>query len=127
MKMVIAMIGLGFAAMTPAMANAQGQELVVVGVPDGRLAAGALTTGRFDDALARLKPMAVYGENDPARLINLGNAYAGVGKMAKAREAYRAARFAPEITLVLANGEEESSRSVADRALGRMMPTYAAR
>lgn len=121
------MMGLMLAAMVPGLAQAAPEEMVVVGAPDGTLAAKALSSGRFEDARRRLASMPVYGENDPARLINLGNAYAGLGKMAQAREAYRSARFAPEVTLVLANGDEESSRDVAVRALGRLNPSYAMR
>lgn len=128
MLKVAMMVGLAVAAGLPGMAQAaDGQDLVVVGGPDGRLGAKALASGRFDAALRKLEPMQVYGENDPARLINLGNAYAGQGRLVKAREAYRSARFAPETTLVLANGTEESSRSVAIRALGRLNPSYAMR
>ncbi|HAF40691.1 MAG TPA: hypothetical protein DCG90_02830 [Sphingobium sp.] len=127
MKKVAGMVALALAGMVPGLAHAAPEEMVVVGVTDGSLAAKALTAGRFEDALDRLAPMPVYGENDPARLINLGNAYAGLGKMAQAREAYRAARFSPEVTLVLANGSEESSRDVAARALGRLNPSYASR
>ncbi|MFD1105632.1 tetratricopeptide repeat protein [Sphingobium olei] len=123
-----AMIGLMLAATAPGIAMASdGQDLVVVGVPDGRLAAKAITAGNFETARRKLEPMRVFGENDPARLINLGNAYAGLGRMAQAREAYRAARSAPELTLVLADGTEESSRDVAKRALGRLNPAYAMR
>ncbi|MES2174708.1 MAG: tetratricopeptide repeat protein [Pseudomonadota bacterium] len=129
MKKVAVMMGLALAAMTPNMAQAaaEGQDLVVVAGPEGRLAASALAAGRYDAALRKLEPMQVYGENDPARLINLGNAYAGAGRLAQAREAYRSARFAPETTLVLANGAEESSRMVAMRALSRLNPSYAMR
>ncbi|QGP78472.1 tetratricopeptide repeat protein [Sphingobium sp. CAP-1] len=129
MKKVAVIMGLALAAVTPGMAQAASdpQDVVVLGMPDSSLAANALSAGRFEDARRKLAPMPVYGENDPARLINLGNAYAGLGKMAQAREAYRAARFAPEVTLVLANGEEESSRAVALRAIGRLNPSYAMR
>ncbi|KQN00699.1 hypothetical protein ASE85_08605 [Sphingobium sp. Leaf26] len=125
MKKAAMMMGLALAAMMPGMAQAAPEEMVVVGAPDGTLAATAIQAGRFADAQRKLAAMPVYGENDPARLINLGNAYAGLGRMAQAREAYRSARFAPEVTLVLANGTEESSRSVAVRALGRLNPSYA--
>jgi Flp pilus assembly protein TadD len=129
MKKAAVLIGLALAAVAPGMAQAasEAQELVVVGVPDGRLAAKAISAGNFEAARRKLEPMRVYGENDPARLINLGNAYAGLGRMEQAREAYRAARSAPELTLVLANGAEESSRDVAKRALGRLNPAYAMR
>nr|WP_301287289.1 tetratricopeptide repeat protein [Sphingobium sp. OAS761] len=120
-------MGFAVVALVPGVAAAASEELVVVGSPDGMLAAQSLLAGRFETALAKLEPMQPYGENDPARLINLGNAYAAVGRTKQAREAYRAAGFAPEMTLLLANGEEESSRTVARRALGRLNPSYAAR
>ena len=127
MKKAAAMIGLALVAMVPGVACAEPDNVVVIGVPDGGLAAKALLAGDFSKAVSKLQPMRVDGANDPARLINLGNAYAGVGRMADAREAYRSARFAPDTMLVLANGTEESSRDVAVRALGRLNPHYAMR
>ncbi|MBH1999079.1 MAG: tetratricopeptide repeat protein [Sphingomonadaceae bacterium] len=127
MKKAAAMIGLALVAMVPGVACAEPDNVVVIGVPDGGLAAKALLAGDFSKAVRKLQPMRVDGANDPARLINLGNAYAGVGRMADAREAYRSARFAPDTMLVLANGTEESSRDVAVRALGRLNPHYAMR
>jgi hypothetical protein len=47
--------------------------------------------------------------------------------MKDAREAYVAARFAPDSALLLANGAEASSREVARRALGRLEASYAMR
>lgn len=99
----------------------------VVGVTDGNLAAMALAQGDFRAAAKRLKAKSPDGINDPARLINLGNAYAGMGRYAKAREIYTSARYAPDTMLVLANGSEASSRDIADRALGRMGVTFASR
>ena len=129
MMKVAVLLGFAMAVAAPEMAFAasEAQELVVVGVPDGRLAAKAISGGDFEAARRKLEPMRVFGENDPARLINLGNAYAGLGRMKQAREAYRAASFAPEQVLVLANGSEDSSRAVAKRALGRLNPAYAMR
>lgn len=129
MRAIGATMGLVLALAAPCVAQAEpdAQDLVVVAGPEGSLAAKALSSGNFEAARRRLEPMPVYGENDPARLINLGNAYAGLGRMDQAREAYRAARFAPETVLVLANGDEQSSRAVATRALGRLNPAYAMR
>lgn len=129
MRAMVATMGLALALMAPCVAQAEpdAQDLVVVAGPEGSLAAKALTSGQFEAARRRLAPMPVYGENDPARLINLGNAYAGLGRVDQAREAYRAARFAPETVLVLANGDEQSSRTVATRALDRLTPSYAMR
>ncbi|HUD90901.1 tetratricopeptide repeat protein [Sphingobium sp.] len=127
MKKVVAILGLAMAVAVPMTAQAADDDMVVVALPDGSLAADALIKGQFRDAIGKLQLMRLNGENDPARLINLGNAYAGVGRMERARAAYRAASFAPEETLLLANGEEESSRTIAQRALGRLNPQYAAR
>ncbi|WP_375285032.1 tetratricopeptide repeat protein [Sphingobium yanoikuyae] len=127
MKKVAALMSLALVTMVPGIAQAAPEDVVVLGVPDGNLAAKALMSGQFAAALDRLEPMWPDGANDPARLINLGNAYAGAGRMMQAREAYRSARFAPEMTLVLANGNEESSRAVARRAMSRLSPSYASR
>lgn len=108
-------------------AFAASEELVVVGTTDGGLAASSLLTKDYEAAARRLSTPRPDEANDPARLINLGNAYAGLGRAKDAREAYRSARFAPEMTLVLANGEESSSRVVARRALGRVEASYAMR
>lgn len=115
-------LGLGLSG--AAMAS---DELVVVGVTDGGLATTSLMAKDYEKAARRLSAPRPDAANDPARLINLGNAYAGLGRMADAREAYRSARFAPETTLQLANGEEGSSRDVARRALGRLETSYAMR
>ncbi|WP_022681107.1 hypothetical protein [Sphingobium bisphenolivorans] len=127
MMKVAAMVGLVLAAGVPAMALAASDEVVVVGVPDGRLAAGALVAGDYAKAAHRLAAPRPDGANDPARLINLGNAYAGMGRMEAAREAYKAARFAPDSQLVTADGDEASSREIAKRALGRLQAQYAMR
>ncbi|AMK18506.1 MULTISPECIES: hypothetical protein [Sphingobium] len=120
-------MGLILASIASVPALAASDEVVVVGVPDGDLAAASLLARRYDKAADRLSAAWPDGANDPARLINLGNAYAGLGRMKDAREAYVAARFAPESALVLANGTEASSREVARRALGRLEASYAMR
>lgn len=126
-KSAILSLGFIFGIAASSAAIAASDEMVVVGVPDGRLAAGAIVSGDFQRALNRLEQARPDGANDPARLINLGNAYAGLGRMKDAHDAYRAARFAPDSLLVLANGTEESSRSIAHRALGRIEASYAMR
>lgn len=127
MLKVAAIIGLALAATAPGSALAAPEEVLVVGVPDGGLAANALMARDFQKAAKKLEAPWPDGANDPARLINLGNAYAGMGRMVDARGAYNAARFAPDTLLVLANGSEESSRSIARRALGKLQTTYAMR
>ncbi|APL93605.1 hypothetical protein Sj15T_16370 [Sphingobium sp. TA15] len=127
MAKAAAILALGLAAMAPAMAFAATEEVVVVGVPDGRLAAGALVAGDYGRAARRLEAVRPDAANDPARLINLGNAYAGMGRIDAAHAAYKAARFAPDTPLVTADGNEASSRDIARRALGRLNAQYAMR
>lgn len=114
-------------AATPMAAHAAPGSLQEVGLPDGRLAATALENGDFSKAQRRLTAVRPDAANDPARLINLGNAYAGMGRTADARLIYNRALYAPDAMLVLANGTEESSRSIARRALNRLSPSYAMR
>lgn len=127
MRKVAALMSVVLACGVPGAALAEAQELVVVGVPDGRLAAAPLMARDYAKAAHRLAEARPDGANDPARLINLGNAYAGLGRLADAREAYRSARFAPDSLLRLADGEETSSRGVARLALSRLEANYAMR
>lgn len=114
-------------AATAMAAHAAPDSLQEVGLPDGRLAATALEAGDFAKAQRRLIAVRPDAANDPARLINLGNAYAGMGQTTAARDIYTRALYAPDAMLVLANGTEESSRSIARRALNRLSPSYAMR
>lgn len=127
MKKVALWMGLALAATMPGVAHAAPDDVVVVGVPDGGLAANALSARNYQKAATQLQAAWPDGANDPARLINLGNAYAGLGRMTDARAAYRSARFAPDILLVMADGSEGSSRDVARRAISRLNPSYAMR
>ncbi|HKT76906.1 MAG TPA: tetratricopeptide repeat protein [Sphingobium sp.] len=127
MRKVALFAGVALACGVPGAALAQPEELVVVGVPDGGLAAAPLMAHDYARAARRLAAPRPDAANDPARLINLGNAYAGMGRMADAREAYRSARFAPDALLVLANGQQASSRDIARLALGRLETSYAMR
>ncbi|WP_026002664.1 tetratricopeptide repeat protein [Sphingobium xenophagum] len=127
MLKVALIAGFALACVSPAMAQSAPEDVIVVGVPDGCLAARDLTAGDYAKAAKRLKAVWPDSANDPARLINLGNAYAGMGRMVDARSAYRSARFSPEMTLVMADGSEQSSRDVARRAMSRLTPVYASR
>ncbi|EQA99295.1 hypothetical protein L288_19895 [Sphingobium quisquiliarum P25] len=124
---LMAVLGFAAASLAPVAASAAAGEVVVVGVQDGGLAAASLMSRNYESAAKRLAAPRPDEANDPARLINLGNAYAGLGRMHDAQEAYRSARFAPDMTLSLANGEEASSRDIARRALGRLEASYAMR
>ncbi|MET0370148.1 MAG: tetratricopeptide repeat protein [Sphingobium sp.] len=94
---------------------------------EAQLSAGALATGHFERAARQLNAVPTGGVNDAARLINLGNAYAGLGKTSDARQAYLAAQRAPEAVLQTADGSEGSSRAIARRAMDRLEVSFAMR
>jgi len=121
-----AIAGFLLASAVPAMASAADDVIVSV-VPDAGLAASALLAHDFDKAARKLQAVWPDTINDPARLINLGNAYAGMGRTSDAREAYAAVSRVPDMMLVLADGSEESSRSIAQRASARLNTSYAMR
>lgn len=127
MSKIVFMAGAMIAMAVPGLAHAAPDSLQEVGLPDGRLAAAALEAGDFTKAQRRLIAVRPDAANDPARIINLGNAYAGLGRLADARAAYASALYAPDAMLVLANGEEESSRSIARRAIRKLEADYAMR
>ncbi|HEY9578443.1 MAG TPA: tetratricopeptide repeat protein [Rhizorhapis sp.] len=124
MREMAVFLGFVLAVSAPVEAFAASAQAEEVGVPDGRLAASALTSGDYGKAVKRLSLIAPDAANDPARLINLGNAYAGLGRMNDAREAYKSARYAPEGMLVLADGSEASSRDIARKAMRRLDASY---
>ncbi len=128
MRGSIALLGLALAgsAFSGAIA-APGQSAPVAGVTDEGLAAASLITRDYRQAAERLKKKSPDTINDPARLINLGNAYAGMGRYDKAKAAYISARYAPDTMLLLADGSEASSRDVAHRAMARLGTSFAAR
>ena len=123
MKTVAVMMGFALACVAPGIAQA---DFVLAFHPADQ-AAGALMRGDFDKAARRLNAVRPDAASDPARLINLGHAYLGMGRIADAHDAYKSARFAPESILVLANGDEASSRDIARRAISRVQATYAMR
>lgn len=119
MVKIAAISALVLASMAPAVACAA-DDVVVRAVPENGLAASALLAKDYPQAARKLQATWPDTINDPARLINLGNAYAGMGRMADAREAYNAVRRVPDEMLVLADGSEESARSIAQRAAHRI-------
>lgn len=124
-KVVLAAILAGSAFSLPALA-APG-DLTETGTTDKRLEASALTSGQYAKAVRRLSTARFGTASDPARLINLGNAYAGMGRKAEARTFYLSALRQPDSTVMLADGTDESSQVVARRALDRLQPGYAMR
>lgn len=99
-----------------------------IGYTPGALGVAALMQGDYDAAASRLSSLEGTTVGDPARLINLGNAYAGMGRTADADKAYRSAVKAMPVDLMLADGSIKSSRAIAREAMSRLRrTTYASR
>lgn len=104
-------------------APAAAQSIVVVTAPDSDsmvlpVAYAELRAGENEAAVAKLTGDSGVDARDPSRLINLGTAYARLGRTADARAAYRAAAASPiRYDLELADGSYMDSRWAARTAL----------
>lgn len=80
-----------------------------------------LAAGRNSEAIARIRGSLSERPQDPAALINLGAAYARLGRVTEARTALGAAASSPErFDLQLADGSWLDSRQAAKLALARL-------
>ncbi|VWX59196.1 hypothetical protein [Sphingorhabdus sp. 109] len=89
-----------------------------IGYERGALGYDALVAGNNELALKQLKASEKDHARDPARLINLGQAYARLGRMGDAARLFMAAKNSSRnYDLVLASGEVVKSRVAAELAL----------
>lgn len=121
---------LGFAtglliAATPVLAGGPDGE---IGYAKGSLGYDALVAGDNQTAIAQLEAAKDVSINDPARLINLGQAYLRTGRTGDAAKMFTAAmNNNRNFDLVLADGTVINSRKAAKLALRKMNNTLAAR
>lgn len=88
---------------------------------DSELAAGNIARGETTTAIASLEIQREATPDDPALLINLGIAYAHMGKEAKAREMFEAALTSDEqFELETADGNARDSRKLARKAIAML-------
>jgi len=119
-KILLPLVALAFA--TPAAA----QSIVVVTAPQADsmvlpVAYPELKAGQNEAAVAKLTGDIDVDARDPSRLINLGTAYARLGRTDDARTAYEAAAASPiRYDLELANGDYMDSRWAARTALANL-------
>lgn len=112
-------------ATTPALAEAPKGE---IGYAKGSLGYDALVAGDNHTALAQLEAAEGVSADDPARLINLGQAYLRTGRTGDAAKMFIAAvNNNRSFDLVLADGTVINSREAAKMALLKMNNTLAAR
>lgn len=113
---------MAFAFASPAAA----QSIVVVTAPQADemvlpVAFAELQAGENAAAVEKLTGKPRIDARDPSRLINLGTAYARLGRTAEARTAYQAAADSPiRYDLELANGRMMDSRWAARTALAHL-------
>ena len=87
----------------------------------GQLGFAAMQSGQNDAAIEQLERASAELPDDPARLINLGNAYARVGRMEAAKATLQRAVAAQQhFDLILADGRVVDSRRAAIYALDRL-------
>jgi len=104
---------LAVVAVVPAHAQEAGAET--------ELAASSIANGQTTKAIASLEIQREASPDDPGLLINLGIAYAHVGKDAKALEMFDAAmKSANPIELETADGRATDSRRLARKAIGML-------
>lgn len=119
-KILLPLVPLAFA--TPATA----QSIIVVTGPQADsqvlpVAYAELKAGDNSAAVAKLTGETTLDARDPSRLINLGTAYARLGRTADASTAYSAAIDSPiRYDLELANGRYVDSRWAARTALANL-------
>ncbi|WP_373490846.1 hypothetical protein [Parasphingorhabdus sp.] len=109
---------------TPALAQDSGE----IGYAKGALGYDALVAGENEIALQQLEAAAKVDANDPARLINLGQVYARMGRTGDAARMFMTAMQSDRnFDLVLANGDVVNSRDAADQALQNLNSRFAGR
>lgn len=106
------------AGLTALAAPAAAREIVADGSVILPVAYEALRDGKPQQAIAELTESDELAPRDPSRLINLGTAYAQLGRKAEAAAMYQAAADSPiRYDLELADGRYMDSRWAARMAL----------
>lgn len=108
----------------PAFAQDSGE----IGYANGALGYDALVAGQNELALKQLEAAEKVDANDPARLINLGQVYARMGRTGDAARMFMAAMQSDRnFDLVLADGKVVKSREAANQALLNLNSRFATR
>jgi Flp pilus assembly protein TadD len=121
---IIALIAAGGAA--PALAGTAGTPALSAGSETQRMsnvpvAYEAMKAGQNDVAIREILADQSVRADDPSRLINLGTAYARIGRVNEAAAMYRAAiRSDERYAVELSDGQWVDSQDAAKRALARL-------
>jgi tetratricopeptide (TPR) repeat protein len=99
-----------------------------IGYPQDAIGYDALMSGDNERAIGQILSNRQISRHDPARLINLGQAYARTGRIYEAQQMFSAALNKREqVDLVLADGRVINSRDAARQALAKLQATVASR
>ena len=108
-------------------AHAEQTSGLEVAYPHKAIGYDGLVTGDNDRAIRDMLSGTI-SRNDPAFLLNLGQAYARTGRVAEARELFRkVARKRQDVDLVLADGRVINSKLAASQALATVQVGLASR
>lgn len=125
-KLMSVLVGAAIAC-SPSLAFAD-EAKTEIGYSKGSLGYEALISGQTLQAISQLQDAKAELGDDPARLINLGSAYARVGEYEQARRMFKAAANGPDsFDLVLADGRVMNSRDAARLAMSSLDSRYAGR
>lgn len=99
-----------------------------IGYPKGSIGYDALVSGDNERAIAQILSSRQVSKHDPAKLINLGQAYARTGRTSEAVKLFSAAmRHREEVDLILADGRVMGSKEAARQALAGLQTRVATR
>lgn len=116
------------ASATGGVAVAQTPSSGEIGYANGSLGYDALIAGDNERAINQILASEKVSRNDPARLINLGQAYARTGRTLEAKQMFTAAiANRDEVDLILADGRVMSSKEAAQQALAKLQARVASR
>lgn len=113
---------------TSGVAHAQPAAGAEVGYPKESIGYDALVSGDNARAISQILSNERVSRHDPAKLINLGQAYARTGRIAEAADLFLSVmQSREEVDLVLADGRVINSKAAARLALSGLQTKLASR
>lgn len=121
---ISALLAVGLCGVAQAAPASKGE----IGYPKGSIGYDALVAGDNQRAISQILSSDRVSPRDPAKLINLGQAYARTGRIAEAAELFTIAMQSREtVELVLADGRIMNSKEAARQALSGLQTKVATR
>jgi Flp pilus assembly protein TadD len=109
-------------------AHAQPTMNIETAYPKGSIGYEALVKGDNERAVSQILASAQVSRHDPAKLLNLGHAYARLGRMDEASALFTVVMQSRDsLDLVLADGSVMNSKEAARKAYARLQPRLATR